>query len=109
MRDLLTAECAAVTSWRCAMSELMRNLAPAILIVYAVVTSAQNIPCFVETTNHGGGLFTYTFRRGDASFVWGLGTNLHYSVGGRIEFQSYGILDVQTPPGWTYSRRLLGR
>ena len=58
----------------------------------------RGVPCFVESTNHGGGLFSYTFRRGDDPYVWGVGTNL-----GLIQLQSHGVLDVRDPSGWTHT------
>jgi len=80
----------------------MKLLVQAIFLMYGAVASAQNLPCLVDSTNHGGGLFTYTFRRGDAPYVWALGANQKWD-GGTIVFQSCGVLDVQEPPGWTHS------
>ena len=66
-----------------------------VLMVAAKAVSA--LPCDVLSTNDGNGLFTYTFQRGDAPYVWGLDTNRS------INLTSYGVLEVHTPPTWTYS------
>jgi len=87
----------------------MKLLVQTILLMQGAVAAAQTLPCFVDSTNHGGGLFTYTFRRGDAPYVWGLGTNLNFIGGGTIVFQSYGVLEVQEPPGWTHNISSSGR
>ena len=82
--------------------DLLRNVITAILLVYAAGASAQDVACTVETTNHGGGLFTYTFKRGNLPYVWALGESESYT-GGVISLQSYGVLDVQEPPGWMHT------
>ena len=73
-----------------------------ILLLLAVACgpaiNSQADPCFVDSTNHGGGLFSYTFRRGDVDYVWGLGANF-----GRIYIQSFGVIAVWEPLGWTHS------
>src|SRR6266542_1585578 len=76
----------------------MKSVAQLLLLICALITTAQGVPCIVESTNHGGGLFSYTFRRGDDPHVWGIRTNA-----GMIHLQAHGVLDVQNPPGWTHS------
>ncbi len=76
----------------------MLGFARLFLVILVVVNTAQGFPCLVESTNHGGGLFSYTFRRGDDPYVWRLGTN-----GGFILLQSHRVLEVQDAPGWTHS------
>ena len=68
------------------------------LLISVLVTTAQAVPCILESTNHGGGWFSYTFRRGDDAYVWGVRTNA-----GMILLQAYGVFDVQDPPGWTHT------
>jgi hypothetical protein len=77
---------------------VMPSLARTFLLVFATVNTAQGIPCLVESTNLGGGLFSYTFQRGSDPGVWGISTNE-----GSIWIQSYGVLDVQDSPGWTHT------
>ena len=67
----------------------------ATLLAAAEVASA--LPCDMVSTNDGNGLFTYTFQRGDTPYVWGLDTNAS------IHLQAYGVLEVRTPPAWTYA------
>lgn len=76
----------------------MKSVPQLFLIICALATTAQGVPCILESTNHGGGLFSYTFRRGDDSYVWGIRTNA-----GMIQLQAYGTLDAQDPPGWTHT------
>src|SRR6185503_3037925 len=82
----------------------MQTLASVIVSACGIVAMAHGIPCIVESTNHGGGLFSYTFRRGDDPYVWGLGTDF-----GTVYLQSYGVVEVQEPPGWTHSISPSGR
>src|SRR4051794_17183607 len=72
----------------------------ALLIFGPLVTwaQAQDLPCYLQSTNDGHGLFTYTLQRGIVPYVWGLTPQYD-----RIEVQSYGILEVQEPPGWTHT------
>jgi len=83
---------------RCGDRTPMQTLASVIVLACGLVPMAHGIPCIVESTNHGGGLFSYTFRRGDDLYVWGLGTNF-----GTVYLQSYGVVEVQEPLGWTHS------
>ncbi len=82
----------------------MRKLVRIILLLCLLATTAHGSLCFVQSTNHGGGLFSYTFRRGDDPYVWGMGTNF-----GIIQMQSYGVVEVQDPPGWEHSVSPSGR
>ena len=82
----------------------MKTLASVIVFAFCIVPMAYGIPCIVESTDHGGGLFSYTFRRGDDPYVWGLGTDF-----GTVYLQSYGVIEVQEPPGWTHSISPSGR
>ena len=82
----------------------MQTLASVIVCACGLVAMAHGTPCVVESTDHGGGLFSYTFRRGDDAYVWGLGTDL-----GTVYLQSYGVVEVQEPPGWTHSISPSGR
>jgi hypothetical protein len=79
-------------------------LAQMILLICLSVTTAHGDLCAVQSTNHGGGLFSYTFQRGDEPYVWGLGTSF-----GIIELQCYGVREVQSPPGWNHSVSSSGR
>lgn len=76
----------------------MLNPVRLLLLIFAVVNAAQGTPCFVDSTNHGGGLFSYTFRRGDAPAVFGLSFNGSY-----IRLQSYEVVEIQDAPGWTHT------
>ncbi len=64
--------------------------------------STQSLPCLVSSTNLGGGLFSYTFQRGNLPYIWGVRTNTDYYTD-YIGLQSYGILGVQDAPGWTHT------
>jgi hypothetical protein len=75
-----------------------------ILLMGLSVTTTHGELCFLQSTNHGGGWFSYTFQHGDDPYVWGLGTNF-----GFIELQCYGVLEVQDPPDWTHSVSASGR
>jgi len=75
----------------------MQRILVIILFLRAFVNPAPALPCEVDSTHDGNGLFTYTFHRGDLPYVWGLGTN------NGLGLQSYGILEVQDPPGWTHA------
>lgn len=77
---------------------VLPSLARTFLLVFAIVNTAQGLPCLGESTNLGGGLFSYTFQRGSDPGVWGISTNE-----GSVWLQSYGILDVQDAPGWTHT------
>ena len=76
----------------------MRSFTRLFLLICVMVNTAQALPCFVASTNHGGGWFSYTFSRGDDPYVWGL-----RSTGGFIQMQSYGVLEVLDSPGWTHT------
>ena len=82
---------------------VMPSLARTFLLVFAIVNTAQGLPCLVDSTNLGGGLFSYTFRRGSDPGVWGISTNE-----GSVGLQAYGILDVQDAPGWTHTISSIG-
>lgn len=75
------------------------GFATALLCSSGLVATAQEVPCFVDSTHDGNGFFSYTFRRGNAPYVWGLDTWPASGIG----IQSYGILEVVSPPGWTNS------
>lgn len=78
---------------------LLIRIAGVLLTLSGLVAAAQEVPCQVDSTHDGNGLFTYTFRRGSVPYVWGLATN----SAGEIAMQSYGILEIVDPPGWTHS------
>jgi len=70
-----------------------------ILVAASWTASAQ--PLFtVDSTTDGNGLFSYTFTQADPSYIFGVSANVG---GGGIFIQSYDILDVISPPGWTAS------
>jgi hypothetical protein len=76
----------------------MRAVLSFLLTLVTIAASAADPPCIVESTNHGGGRFSYTFRRGIIPYVWGIDTNY-----GFIQIQSYGVLEVQNPPAWNHA------
>lgn len=68
----------------------------------ATAASAQTEICHVTSTNHGGGVFSYTFARGNTDYVWGIGNGPFTLPGsGSILLKSLEVVDVQSPPGWT--------
>jgi hypothetical protein len=71
-----------------------------LILTFALVKPARADVCLVQSTNLGGGLFSYTFQRGDALVVWGLST-----FDGYIQLRSQGIRSVQDPPNWTHTIR----
>lgn len=59
---------------------------------------AAAVPCIVESTNQGGGWFSYSFKRGDADFIWRLSQN-----GGQVIVIHFpGVLEIEHPPGWSH-------
>lgn len=76
----------------------MQRLAGTVLLFCVIINTARGLPCLVQSTNHGSGWFSYTFRRGDDPYVWGVGTNI-----GLIRIQSYGVLEVRNPPQWSHT------
>ena len=81
----------------------MQRFLVIILLLRAFMNPASGLPCHVDSTDDGNGLFTYTFHRGDDPYVWGLGATYGGVVNGLIALQSYGILGVQEPSGWSHS------
>jgi hypothetical protein len=67
-----------------------------LLIVVAISRAHGQIPCVLESSHDGNGLYTYTFDRGDVSYAWGFLPNNGY-----ISIQSFEVVEVVTPPGWT--------
>lgn len=82
----------------------MKSAAQVMLCLWTMVVTAQELPCLVESTNHGGGVYSYTFRQGDIPYVWGLSTN-----GAYLFLHLHGILEAVDPPGWTHSISPSGR
>lgn len=82
----------------------MRKLVQMCLLVCLSITTAHGALCFVQSTNHGGGLFSYTFQRGDEAYVWGLSTTFS-----AIDMQCHGAREIQDPPGWNHSISPAGR
>ena len=76
----------------------MQSYARTLLLMLAVANTVPAIPCYVTSTNRGGGWFSYTFQRGDDPYVWGIGTNWE-----SIVLPSCAVLEVQDPPGWTHT------
>jgi hypothetical protein len=66
-----------------------------LILASAWMASAQEYLSVTSTTD-GQGLFSYTFGLGSPSYVWAVSPGA-----GDIQLQSYGILDVISPPGWT--------
>jgi len=75
----------------------MRRSCAVILLLGTAGSTAGQVPCQVDSSHDGNGLFTYTFHRGDAPGVFRLGTN------DTIAMQFYGIRGVEDPPGWSHS------
>jgi hypothetical protein len=65
-----------------------------LFVLCGTVASAQSLPSIVESTNHGDGWYSYTFRRGELPYVWGCGD---------IWLTFPGAVDVESPPNWTYT------
>src|SRR6266545_6956954 len=83
----------------------MKSAAQVMLCLWTMVVTAQELPCLVESTNHGGGVYSYTFRQGDSPYIWGISpTN-----GAYLFVHSQGILEAEDPPGWTHSISPSGR
>lgn len=76
----------------------MRSLLT-LLLFFSLLRSVQAaaVPCLVESTNQGGGWFSYSFKRGDADFIWRLSQN-----GGQVIVIHFpGVLEVELPQGWS--------
>jgi hypothetical protein len=69
------------------------------VFLFLCVDAAADTLVEVDSFHDGAGLYTYTFHRGDMPYVWGWMTTNN----GNIWMQSYGIREVQDPPGWTHS------
>lgn len=70
----------------------------AMVFLFGVSLQAQPLAAHVESSADGEGWFTYTFSRGEAPYVWGIDP-----VYGAIQMQSYGVLEIVDPPGWTHT------
>ena len=70
----------------------------AVVLLLCVDAVAGSLPCQVDSSNDGNGLYTYTFHRGDVPYVWGW----TWSTNGGITMQFYGIREVLDPPGWSH-------
>lgn len=55
------------------------------------------VPVAVDTITDGSGLFTFTLRRGEPDYVWGIGPN---SESDTVFFPCYGVEQVFLPAGW---------
>lgn len=80
----------------------MLILARIFLITCAIVMPVRGVPCFVASTNLGGGLFSYTFQQGDDPYVWGISSNDN----GGVAVPSIGVLEIYDAPGWTHTNSL---
>jgi hypothetical protein len=71
-----------------------------LLLLWPLTLSAQltPMPCQVQSSSDGHGVFTYTFSRGSAQYVWGIDTN-----SGQILMPSCGVLEIHEPADWTHS------
>jgi hypothetical protein len=67
----------------------------AVLLLLSLPATAQQLS--VTSSTDGNGLFTYTFGSSSTSLIWGAQTNQG------ILLPSFGILEISTPPDWTYS------
>ena len=82
----------------------MKSAAQVMLLLWTMAVTAQELPCRVESTDHGDGRFSYTFSQGNIPYVWGLSTN-----GAYLFVHSQRIVEVLDPPGWTHSISSAGR
>ena len=78
----------------------LAGLAKSVAIVMLATSGLASAQSYVSvsSTNDGNGLFSYTFDLDSSSYVWGVSSN-----NGDIFIQSYGVLEVISPPGWTAS------
>ena len=72
----------------------------AFFFLCSAMSVIATIPCFVDSSHDGNGLYSYTFRRGDAPYVWGLDPNGEFFTSG-IVMQFYGIREIAPTPGWS--------
>src|SRR5258706_13227635 len=72
-------------------------VAAGLMVVLIGARAQSELPALVSSSTSGDGLFTYTFSRNPyADFVWGFATG-----GQGLYLQSYGVVEVLSPPGWT--------
>lgn len=70
-----------------------------VLIVAATCARVPaETPCTLYSSHDGNGLYTYTFDRGDAWYVWGFNPS-----NGAVNIRSFEVLEVLTPPNWLWS------
>ena len=70
----------------------------AVVLLGCMDAVADSLPCQVDSSNDGNGLYAYTFHRDDAPYVWGW----TWTTNGGIWMQFYGVREVQDPPGWSH-------
>jgi len=67
-------------------------------LILTCIQSALADALTVACTNDANGLYSYTFSKGAAPYVWGLTTN-----GLGLSLQSYGVIQTIQPPNWEAS------
>src|SRR5436190_20704860 len=68
------------------------------VLILTCIQSALADALTVACTNDANGLYSYTFSKGAAPYVWGLTTN-----GLGLSLQSYGVIQTIQPPNWAAS------